>query len=59
VARYQAVADDALRLNLIRQPVSVSAVRTEVSRSGLEDGEAGKLLARFDPSGKPLAIVNI
>jgi len=56
VARYQAVADDALRLNLIRQPVSVNGwFEPKYLDQALKTLKLENYWPRFDPSGKPLA----
>ncbi|SAL73561.1 nitrate ABC transporter substrate-binding protein [Caballeronia udeis] len=56
VARYQAVADDALRLNLIRQPVSVSGwFEPKYLDQALKTLKLENYWPRLDPSGKPLA----
>lgn len=55
VARYQSVADDALRLNLIRQPVSVNGwFETKYLDQALETLKLEKFWPRFDAAGKPL-----
>ncbi|KLU26927.1 nitrate ABC transporter substrate-binding protein [Caballeronia mineralivorans PML1(12)] len=56
VARYQAVAGDALRLNLIRQPVSVNGwFEPKYLDQALKTLKLENYWPRFDPSGKPLA----
>ena len=56
VARYQAVADDALRLNLIRQPVSVNGwFEPKYLDQALKTLKLENYWQRLDPSGKPLA----
>lgn len=56
VARYQAVADDALRLNLIRQPVSVNGwFEPKYLDEALKTLKLQTYWPRFDASGKPIA----
>lgn len=56
VARYQAVADDALRLKLIRQPVSVNGwFEPKYLDHALKTLKLETYWPRFDASGKPLA----
>ncbi|SAK95649.1 nitrate ABC transporter substrate-binding protein [Caballeronia arationis] len=56
VARYQAVADDALRLNLIRQPVSVNGwFEPKYLDEALKTLKLQAYWPRFDASGKPIA----
>ena len=56
VARYQAVADDALHLNLIRQPVSVNGwFEPKYLDQALKTLKLENYWPRFDASGKPLA----
>jgi sulfonate transport system substrate-binding protein len=54
-ARYQAVANDALRLNLIRQPVSVDGwFEPKYLDQALKTLKLESYWPRFDASGKPL-----
>ncbi|MCI1045388.1 ABC transporter substrate-binding protein [Caballeronia zhejiangensis] len=54
VARYQAVADDALRLNLIRQPVSVNGwFEPKYLDQALKSLKLEAYWPRFDATGKP------
>jgi sulfonate transport system substrate-binding protein len=56
VARYQAVANDALRLNLIRQPVTVDGwFEPKYLDQALKTLKLESYWPRFDASGKPLA----
>jgi sulfonate transport system substrate-binding protein len=56
VARYQAVANDALRLNLIRQPVSVDGwFQPKYLDEALKSLKLESYWPRLDASGKPLA----
>jgi sulfonate transport system substrate-binding protein len=56
VARYQSVADDALRLNLIRQPVSVKGwFEPKYLDQALKSLKLEAYWPRFDASGKPAA----
>ncbi|MDR5856265.1 ABC transporter substrate-binding protein [Caballeronia sp. LZ062] len=56
VARYQAVADDALRLNLIRQPVSVNGwFEPKYLDQAIKSLKLDGYWPRFDASGKPQA----
>jgi len=56
IARYQAVADDALRLNLIRQPVSVNGwFEPKYLDEALRTLKLQSYWPRFDASGKPIA----
>jgi sulfonate transport system substrate-binding protein len=55
VARYQSVADDALRLNLIRQPVSVNGwFEPKYLDEALKSLKLEAYWPRFDASGKPI-----
>ncbi|WP_250468608.1 ABC transporter substrate-binding protein [Caballeronia sp. GAFFF2] len=55
-ARYQSVADDALRLNLIRQPVSVNGwFEPKYLDQALKSLKLESYWPRFDASGKPVA----
>lgn len=56
VARYQSVADDALRLNLIRQPVSVNGwFEPKYLDQALKTLKLEGYWPRFDAAGKPIA----
>jgi sulfonate transport system substrate-binding protein len=55
VSRYQAVADDALRLNLIRQPVSVNGwFEPKYLDQALKTLKLENYWPRYDATGKPL-----
>ena len=55
VARYQAVADDALKLKLIRQPVSVDGwFETRYLDNALRAQGLEHYWTRYDAQGKPL-----
>ncbi|AMH43502.1 MULTISPECIES: ABC transporter substrate-binding protein [Burkholderiaceae] len=55
VARYQSVADDALRLNLIRQPVTVNGwFEPKYLDQALKTLKLENYWPRFDASGKPI-----
>ncbi len=56
VARYQSVANDALRLNLIRQPVSVDGwFEPKYLDQALKTLKLDGYWPSFDASGKPVA----
>ncbi|MCC8395887.1 ABC transporter substrate-binding protein [Paraburkholderia sp. MMS20-SJTR3] len=55
VARYKAVADDALRLKLIRQPVQVDGwFEPRYLDNALHSQSLEHYWTRYDPQGKPL-----